>query len=259
MIAMAASVLAASLAGSAHCAGMCGGVALFCGGVGQCGAARSVRATALYHSGRLASYALVGCVAGFAGQAVDAGGMLAGVQRAAAMLAGMCVALVGVSMVMRARGAAASGVSMPTWAQRGLARVHALAVRLPPYARAATIGVLTPLLPCGWLWAFVAVAAGTGDAAAGSLVMAVFWMGTLPALLMVGVGAAALGGDRRRLVAALAGMLMVVVGLHTAFVRGPLAERALAAEPAVAMGAVAGKASVQRPEVPACCREREGR
>lgn len=254
MIALAVSVLLASLAGSAHCAGMCGGVALFCGGAGQCAGVRSARATALYHAARWASYAAVGGVAGLVGAAVDAGGMLAGVQRAAALVAGLGVALVGVSMLMRARGDAAPAVSMPAWAQRGLARLHALAVRLPPHARATAIGALTPLLPCGWLWAFVAVAAGCGGAALGAVVMSAFWLGTLPALLMVGVGAAALGGDRRRWASALAGLLMVVVGVHTAFVRGPMADRALSAGAGVAMGAVSARGEEGERELPPCCR-----
>lgn len=225
---------------------------MFCGGAGQCGAARSLRATGLYHLARLFGYIVVGCVAGCAGHAVDAGGLLAGMQRAAALLAGVTVALVGVSMLMRARGGSAVGVWMPPWAQRVLGRLHGLAVRLPPDARALALGALTPLLPCGWLWAFVAVAAGSGGAASGCLVMAIFWLGTLPALLMAGLGAAALGGDRRRWVSAMAGTLMVVVGVHTAFVRAPLAERALSVRAGVALGSGGADAVV-----PPCCRSRE--
>ncbi len=226
---------------------------MFCGGAGQCGGGGSARATALYHLARLSSYALVGSVAGLVGQAVDAGGTLAGVQRAAAMLAGLCVALVGVSMLMRARGVEASGVAMPAWAARVMSRLQALAVQLPPDRRAAAIGALTPLLPCGWLWAFVAVAAGAGGMLMGALVMSAFWLGTLPALLLVGVGAALLGAERRRWSSALAGVLMVVVGVHTAFVRASLAERALTASPAVALRAVSGEAG--NDEVPPCCRK----
>lgn len=252
MIALAASVLAASLAGSAHCAGMCGGVAMFCGGAGQCGAARSLRASGLYHFARLSGYLVVGCVAGLAGQAVDAGGWLAGMQRATAVLAGVTVALVGVSMLMRARGGLAMGVSMPAWARRMIGQLHALAVRLPPDGRALALGALTPLLPCGWLWAFVAVAAGSGGAVSGSLVMAIFWLGTLPALMMAGLGAAVMGGERRRWISAVAGTLLVVVGVHTALVRAPLAERALSAEAGVALGSVDSDTAV-----PPCCRSRE--
>lgn len=250
MIALLTSVLAASVAGSPHCAGMCGGVAVFCGGAGQCSARQSARATMLYHGARLASYALAGFIAGAAGSAVDAGGVLVGVQHAAAIAAGFLVALVGVSLIVRAREGAAGGVSAPAWLARIAARLRAVAVRLPPDARSLAIGALTPLLPCGWLWAFVAVAAGSGGALTGAAVMAVFWAGTLPALLLAGVGSALFGGGRRRWASALAGLLMVVVGMHTAFVRGPMAARASTATPSVAMGALAD-------ERPPCCRTAE--
>lgn len=226
---------------------------MFCGGVGQCGAARSLRATALYHAARLGSYAAAGAIAGAAGMAVDAGGVLVGVQHAAAIAAGLMVALVGASLLARARAGAAVGVSAPAWIDRGVARLRAVAVRLPPDARSLAIGALTSLLPCGWLWAFVAVAAGSGSARAGAAVMGVFWIGTLPALLLAGLGSAMIGGERRRWASALAGVLMIVVGLHTAFVRGPLAARAVTATPDVAMGEVSGAAPDEDGRPP-CCR-----
>ncbi|MBE7450024.1 MAG: sulfite exporter TauE/SafE family protein [Kofleriaceae bacterium] len=42
-------------------------------------------------------------------------------------------------------------------------------------ARAALLGLLSAALPCGWLWAFVVVAAGTGSPVGGALVMTAFW------------------------------------------------------------------------------------
>ena len=54
--------------------------------------------------------------------------------------------------------------------------------------RGAATGLLTTLLPCGWLYAFVITAAGTGNALAGAGLMATFWVGTLPMLTIVGIG-----------------------------------------------------------------------
>src|SRR5690606_26485689 len=47
-------------------------------------------------------------------------------------------------------------------------------------------GVLTALLPCGWLHGFVLAAAATRSASSGALLLSVFWLGTAPALLMSG-------------------------------------------------------------------------
>lgn len=59
----------------------------------------------------------------------------------------------------------------------------------PPVVRAAATGLFTTLLPCGWLYAFVVTAAGTGSGTPlhGAALMAVFWLGTLPMMLTVGV------------------------------------------------------------------------
>ena len=94
MIALAGSVLLASLVGSPHCAGMCGGIAAFCGGVGECGGRRSMAAGAAYHGARAVSYVAVGALAGAFGQLLDAGGAFVGVQRIAALAAGLTVASV---------------------------------------------------------------------------------------------------------------------------------------------------------------------
>lgn len=229
MIALAASVLLASVVGSPHCAGMCGGIAAFCGGVGECGGRRSAVATATYHAARAASYAAVGAFAGAFGSLLDAGGALVGLQHAAAIVAGVAVSLVGVALLLSAGGIQAGRAALPAWLRGAVSAVHRAAAAMPPVRRAVAIGLATPLLPCGWLWSFALVAAGTGSAAAGALVMVAFWAGTVPVLAALGAGIAALGVERRRLLAAFAGAAMVAVGVHTAGTRaslaGPVAER----------------------------------
>ncbi len=46
-----------------------------------------------------------------------------------------------------------------------------------------SIGILTPLLPCGWLYLFAGIAASTGSPIQGILVMLALWLGSLPWLL----------------------------------------------------------------------------
>ncbi|MBL9141962.1 MAG: sulfite exporter TauE/SafE family protein [Phycisphaerae bacterium] len=224
MIGAAATVFAASLVGSPHCAGMCGGIAAFCGGVGECWAKRSMLASATYHAARLAGYVAVGGLAGAFGTLLNAGGTLVGVQRVAAVVAGATVALVGIGLLAKAAGVESARAPLPAWVKRALSAVHRAAGALPPVRRALVIGLATPLLPCGWLWAFAAVAAGTGSVVGGAVVMAAFWAGTVPVLALVGAGIAGLGAERRRLLGALAGTAMIAVGVYTAGVRAPLAE-----------------------------------
>ena len=87
--------------------------------------------------------------------------------------------------------------------------------------RAWLVGVLTGLLPCGWLWAFVVSAAGTASAFDGAIVMGVFWLGTVPAM----TGVLALGGPliarlRARLPIVTA-CVLVVLGVVTLATRWP--------------------------------------
>ncbi len=253
MIGSVAAVFVASLVGSPHCAGMCGGIAAFCGGVGECSAKRSMGASAVYHASRLASYAMVGALAGAFGTLLNAGGSLVGVQRIAALVAGVTVALVGVELLAKASGIEGARAPLPAWVKRLLSHVHGAAAAMPPARRALVIGLATPLLPCGWLWAFAAVAAGTGNVAAGAAVMVAFWAGTVPILAIVGAGIAGLGAERRRLLGALAGVAMIAVGVYTAGVRAPLADTVAdqlansAAPSAVNAGAVR----------PTCCEPEE--
>lgn len=253
MIALAASVFLASLVGSTHCAGMCGGIAAFCAGAGQACGRRSVTATAAYHVSRGASYAAVGAVAGAFGHLLDAGGAFVGLQRAAAVAAGVAVAIVGVALLCTAGGLDTGRTTLPRWVRDLVTTVHRAAAVMPPLRRAVAVGLATPLLPCGWLWAFALVAAGTGSVALGSLVMLSFWAGTVPVLAVLGVGIASIRARRRRLLAAVAGVAMAAVGIHTAVMRstlaGPVAER-LAQASAEPTGA---RAPIDAPAKPACC------
>jgi sulfite exporter TauE/SafE len=83
--------------------------------------------------------------------------------------------------------------------------------------RAMLIGLITTLLPCGWLYAFAVVAGGTGSAVRGAAVMAAFWVGTVPMLLLFGAGAARLLGPvARRLPLVSAGLVLTLGVLSVA-------------------------------------------
>ncbi len=251
MISAALAVLAASLVGSAHCAGMCGGIAAMCAGAGDCSARQSIAASSVYHCCRLVSYAAVGALAGSVGTLLNAGGVLVGVQEIAALLAGLAIAIVGVGLLMKAGGVHSGHSTLPSWLGRLLGSVQRAAASMPPRRRAMVIGLATPLLPCGWLWAFAAVAAGTGSMLGGMLVMIAFCIGTVPVLAVVGAGIAGLGGTQRRLLSALAGVAMIAVGVYTAGMRAPLAQ-SIAEQLAVQRASDTTAASAVRP---ACCVE----
>lgn len=189
-VAVLGTVLGASLLGSLHCAGMCGPLAAVAS------APDRVRLPVLqtkpnisaihYNLGRLASYLVLGLAAGTLGTLLDLGGAFLGVQGVAVLLA--AVALIGIGMRglwqwVRGTGSAVAASGPVRWAARVKGK------RSFP----VLLGMLTGLMPCGWLWAYVVVAAGTGSVLGGTLVMATFWLGTVPALAVVGITLSKLG------------------------------------------------------------------
>jgi len=208
--ALVATVFVASLTGSLHCAGMCGAFVMFSVGAERRG---SWLRQAAYHGGRLLTYALLGAAAGWVGSAIDVGSAAFGVRRGAMILAGVAMIGFGVVSLLRAFGVRIGSVRVPEPLGRWYRRGYAAAQSLPGAARAFVIGLLSTLLPCGWLYAFVVTAAGTGSVAAGALTMAVFWVGTLPVLAAVGFGVQRLAGPLGRRLPALAAVAIIVVGL----------------------------------------------
>src|SRR5690606_1360759 len=74
-------------------------------------------------------------------------------------------------------------------------------------------------LPCGFLYGFGVWAAGTGSAARGALLLAAFWLGTVPALLGVGLAVRVLSSPLRRHVPTLTALALLAVGLWTLLAR----------------------------------------
>ena len=210
MTALALTVLGASLVGSLHCAGMCGGfVAFYAAGAGR----RAGLCHAAYNVGRLAAYALLGALAGALGAALDLAAAPVGIQRAAAMMAGALIVLWGGATLLETLGARVPRLEPPAALRGAVARgIGAVAGQSPP-TRALAVGLLTGLLPCGWLYAFIVTAAGTGDPLRAAGLMAVFWLGTLPVMAGLGVAVQALAGSLRRWLPAACAVAMIVVGL----------------------------------------------
>jgi len=121
--------------------------------------------------------------------------------------------LYGVTMLLRLRGVRLKIDLVPNRFRRIVEHAQRRALGMSPAWRALLIGLMTTLLPCGWLYAFAITAAGTGSPAWGALTMAVFWLGTLPVLISVGVGVQALTGPLRRRLPALTSLALVAVGL----------------------------------------------
>ncbi len=217
------AVITASLLGSMHCVGMCGPLAIWASGASeQRPRATIVTSSMLYHLGRWVTYAVAGFIAGAIGSAIDLGGSALGFQVAAARIVGgvmVVLGLVKLSQLLRPR-AAVAGDLQPSKVGGLLVRLRPYVFRLPIAGRALATGLLTTLLPCGWLYLFALVAAGTGSPLMGPIVMTAFWIGTVPALVGLVAGTQMLSRKFTRLVPVGAALLLILTGCYTASGRG---------------------------------------
>lgn len=155
--------------GAPHCAGMCGPFAA--GALGAPTQSAHAGPALAWQSGRAAAYTSLGAIAGAVGS---------------------------VRLFDFPAGPALTVVAL-IWAAARVAGVPLPHVRLPPsplltaagrLARRSDLGarflfgMLAATLPCGLLWSGLALAAGTGSAPLGALLMSGFYLGTLPALLV---------------------------------------------------------------------------
>ncbi|MBK6306905.1 MAG: sulfite exporter TauE/SafE family protein [Gemmatimonadetes bacterium] len=225
---LALGVLTASLLGSMHCAGMCGGFVCFYA-TGADGRAGGTGSHVAYNVGRLVSYLVLGLLAGVLGQGLDRVGGLVGLSRGAAVVSGTLMIGWGLSTILASRGIRLPRLEGLPVGRNPLGGLLARVRGQRPEVRAAATGLLTTLLPCGWLYAFVFTAAGTGriDTALGT--MAIFWVGTLPMMLSVGYGAQRLTGAFRSRLPMVTAAAVVVMGVLSITGRMRLDPEALSA------------------------------
>jgi len=217
------TVFIASLLGSLHCAGMCGGFVAYFAGRSE----TPFTSHLAYHFGRLSTYVLLGAVAGILGRTLDSFAALVGFQRLTAVFAGILLIYWGLRAVI---GGATFQFESTSTKPRGIARVVQPVFRLALEKtsrvswnhRAGLLGIVSTFLPCGWLYSFTAVAAASADPLQGALVMAAFWLGTVPILASFGGFSRMIGAGVRAYAPRIAGALLIVAGLFSLFSRHEL-------------------------------------
>lgn len=202
------AVFGGALLGSAHCIGMCGGFAAAIGAT-----RRSIRAAVMrqliYTGGRVFTYAFLGAVAGFAGLWLGQfESSLLGAQRVFSMIAGAVMLFVGISalgVIPKSRG----GTS---FVGRLFAPIFTHILNSNGNSAYFAAGIATGFLPCGLVYAFLALAVASADVTYGMLTMICFGLGTAPAMVLVGCGSSILSRTARAKVFRVAGALMIVMG-----------------------------------------------
>jgi hypothetical protein len=168
------AVWSASLLGSGHCLGMCGPIAV--------GTARTWQQIFAYNLARGLAYVFLGLAVGFVGESL--------LDFDSSWLRIVSTILMVISVLFiswRISTSRPLQISLPVfWLRwhRSLFKKFTAGSAAGEILPAFSIGALTAALPCGWLYTFVLLAAASGSALRGGLILAAFWLGTLPVMAM---------------------------------------------------------------------------
>jgi sulfite exporter TauE/SafE len=165
------------LVGSLHCAGMCGPLALALPGTAT-GTVRFTLGRIAYNLGRILTYCVLGLLFGLFGKTL----LLAGIQRWVSISLGLAL-IVG----LFASRKLALWKPVTLLVNQLKSRMSAL-LRRRSLVSVGLLGLLNGLLPCGLVYVAAAGATATGNVLTGALYMAAFGAGTLPMMLVIGLG-----------------------------------------------------------------------
>lgn len=165
------SILALSFFGSWHCAVMCGPIAAQVSHQGS---------FVLYHLGRFFSYSLGGALFGFFGSK-----LLTSTNRYVLLIATVLFAAILIFHGLRKMGILSFRWAPAFHLEKKFFRFLFSTLKFNPGKSSFTAGVLTGLLPCGWLFTFYSAAALSASPYAGALILMTFWLGSVPSLVGV--------------------------------------------------------------------------
>ncbi len=203
--------------GSTHCIGMCGGFALAIGAT-KTSFSQAVTTQLIYSLGRIFTYAFLGAAIAAVGQQLSRyTNSMQLVSEVLSVVAGVTMLLVGLGVLF--------GVGLEFFNKRlsGLAGVITRLLR--PFMQCYTrwpgrrafllAGVFTGFLPCGLLYAFLAMAMAKADIGRGMLAMVAFGLGTVPAMVAFGCGGSLAGTAARAKVHKVAACFVALLGIAT--------------------------------------------
>lgn len=174
------------LLGGVHCVLMCGGVVgTLCARTPDASPGKRTGDLLTYNGGRILTYTLLGAFAGGVGAA--SASALPSATAQVVMRLGAAAVMIGAGLYLagalssfgriESAGGLVFRVIGPLWRRVMEAR--------SPLA-SLLLGTLWGLLPCGLVYAAMALSLASGSAGAGAATMLAFGLGTLPALLIVG-------------------------------------------------------------------------
>jgi len=167
--------------GSMHCVGMCGGL------ITTLSMSRSRiwwPGLISYQAGRIATYTLLGLMAGMLGIALAQTAWFPEAQQGLTVLAGMLMIIFGLALAGWLPDPFVRGMAKLT-TLIGLSRwIHAASSSRMPMSW-FMVGLFNGLLPCGLVYAGLALSLSANNLALAALMMFAFGLGTVPAMTVI--------------------------------------------------------------------------
>ncbi len=197
--------------GLSHCAGMCGPLVSAFAMRRRTQRQEVSTPLALFQLGRLTTYTLLGALFGMTGYLLAA--LIQQWQGVISIGLGLLMAMMGLSLlgvlpVQHWLTSVAFTRTVSNWIKRLTNSDHSAA----PFG----LGMANGLLPCGPIYAMVMLAATSGDPVKGAGIMLLFGLGTLPAMLGIGLSVSQLSLKIRHGLYRVAAILVVLVGVQLA-------------------------------------------
>ena len=206
-------IFVAGFLGSSHCVGMCGPFALLLGGATSSWQSNLSRQL-LYSAGRVFTYSILGATAGFCGLHLANQTAFISVPAVMSILAGCFLVYQG--LLTAGYWPSTTRGQQTTCLAGGML---ADALRSPHRISIFVAGLFTGFLPCGLVYGFLGIAASSRDILQGALTMLVFGVGTIPVMMLTGMGAGLLAVSTRGKILKLAACCVVLAGM-VSIVRG---------------------------------------
>ncbi|MFC1237634.1 sulfite exporter TauE/SafE family protein [Vibrio sp. F74] len=174
--------------GSAHCIGMCGGIATAMS-INSVAKSDRLLTTLLYNTGRIISYLIAGAIVG--GTISSAASLVTdySILNWLRVLSAVVMIILALHIGKWWHGLVyVEKLGQNLW--KHLSPFSKKLLPLPTPFHALPLGLLWGWLPCGLVYSALTWSAVSGSAVNGASIMLAFGIGTLPSMLFMGVGAA---------------------------------------------------------------------
>lgn len=201
------SVLAASILGSWHCVGMCGGLIT--------ASTHSIKTTISYHLSRLFGYVLLGFLSSILGAffVLKSNHTLS---NAAFILISVYFIFLGISLMF---GKSTTLHFKSKYIETILSKLLKNQIKEKSIFYAGCIGFFSVFLPCGWLYLFVLASVQIKNPLIAASTLGLFWLGTLPALLISPLIIQKFLNPIRKYLPRFSGLILILLGIITLLYR----------------------------------------